>query len=177
MNDGLRGRQRDPLWMKMFLGVHILAGTSSFLMAPVALVTAKGGSSITAGDGVPVVDGRRRSDGAADGAVPASVSGSGSCVQLLSGVFGISCTGLKDLSRGEVLEPIDWFAAVLCLTASACLAGFAVSTGACTGTRWGLTIVFGYIGMRWQSGRCGRFLWKPTEKMFWWYTHLGTLRF
>jgi hypothetical protein len=33
----------DPLWMKIFLGVHITAGASSFLLAPVALATAKGG--------------------------------------------------------------------------------------------------------------------------------------
>ena len=33
----------DPLWMKVFLGVHITAGASSFLLAPVALATAKGG--------------------------------------------------------------------------------------------------------------------------------------
>ena len=33
----------DPLWMKVFLGVHIAAGASSFLLAPVALATAKGG--------------------------------------------------------------------------------------------------------------------------------------
>lgn len=33
----------DPLWMKVFLGVHVTAGFSSFLLAPVALATAKGG--------------------------------------------------------------------------------------------------------------------------------------
>ena len=33
----------DPMWMRVFLGVHIAAGASSFLLAPVALATAKGG--------------------------------------------------------------------------------------------------------------------------------------
>ena len=33
----------DPLWMKAFLTVHVAAGMSSFLLAPVALATAKGG--------------------------------------------------------------------------------------------------------------------------------------
>src|SRR5882724_6030705 len=33
----------DPMWMRVFLGVHITAGFSSFLLAPVALATAKGG--------------------------------------------------------------------------------------------------------------------------------------
>ena len=33
----------DPLWMRAFLVVHITAGFSSFVLAPVALATAKGG--------------------------------------------------------------------------------------------------------------------------------------
>lgn len=33
----------DPLWMRAFLGVHVAAGAASFLLAPVALATAKGG--------------------------------------------------------------------------------------------------------------------------------------
>ncbi len=33
----------DPVWMKSLLTVHIAAGVGSFLLAPVALVTAKGG--------------------------------------------------------------------------------------------------------------------------------------
>ncbi len=33
----------DPLWMKAFLTVHVTAGMVSFVLAPVALATAKGG--------------------------------------------------------------------------------------------------------------------------------------
>ena len=29
----------DPMWMRVFLGVHIAAGASSFVLAPVALAT------------------------------------------------------------------------------------------------------------------------------------------
>ena len=32
----------DSLWVKMFLTIHIVAGASSFLFAPLALATAKG---------------------------------------------------------------------------------------------------------------------------------------
>ncbi len=32
----------DPIWMKVFLGVHIAAGASSFLLAPVALADGEG---------------------------------------------------------------------------------------------------------------------------------------
>src|SRR2546430_7876027 len=34
---------QDPMWIRSLLGVHIAAGTVSFVMAPVALATAKGG--------------------------------------------------------------------------------------------------------------------------------------
>ena len=33
----------DPVWMKALLVVHIACGFGSFLLAPVALATAKGG--------------------------------------------------------------------------------------------------------------------------------------
>jgi len=35
----------DPLWMKAFLAVHVAAGTSAFVLAPLALITAKGGKA------------------------------------------------------------------------------------------------------------------------------------
>jgi uncharacterized membrane protein len=35
----------DPLWVKVFLAIHIGAGATAFLMAPVALATAKGGKT------------------------------------------------------------------------------------------------------------------------------------
>src|SRR5580658_5102712 len=35
----------DPIWMKAFLGIHVTAGFGSFLLAPVALATAKGGKA------------------------------------------------------------------------------------------------------------------------------------
>ena len=33
----------DPWWITVFLAIHIAAGTMAFLLAPVALATAKGG--------------------------------------------------------------------------------------------------------------------------------------
>src|ERR1700735_2992732 len=35
----------DPLWVTVFLTIHIAAGATAFLMAPVALATAKGGKT------------------------------------------------------------------------------------------------------------------------------------
>ena len=35
----------DPWWMRAFLAVHITAGTGAFVLAPLALITAKGGKA------------------------------------------------------------------------------------------------------------------------------------
>jgi uncharacterized membrane protein len=39
----LRLARHDPIWFKAFLATHIAAGFGAFLLAPVALATAKGG--------------------------------------------------------------------------------------------------------------------------------------
>jgi hypothetical protein len=36
-------------------------------------------------------------------------------------------------------------------------------------------VVFGFIGMALAFGQLKSFVVKPTEKMFWWYTHLGNM--
>jgi hypothetical protein len=36
-------------------------------------------------------------------------------------------------------------------------------------------VVFGCIGMALAFGQLKSFVVKPTEKMFWWYTHLGNM--
>jgi hypothetical protein len=38
-----------------------------------------------------------------------------------------------------------------------------------------VAIVFGLLGMRFAAIEIGKFIWKPKEKMFWWYTHLGNM--
>ena len=96
----------DPLWMKVLLGVHITAGFSAFLLAPVALMTAKGGKAAsTLGDGVSVVDGCRGGDGVAYGALSASVvSGAGGGVQFLCVFFGVACAGAERPGEGRKCE-------------------------------------------------------------------------
>jgi uncharacterized membrane protein len=39
------GGMQDPVWIKSLLGVHITAGATAFLMAPLALASAKGGKA------------------------------------------------------------------------------------------------------------------------------------
>src|SRR6202043_3194057 len=82
---------------------------------------------------------------------------------------------LKELARGGSATPIDWIAAVITFVASACLAGFGAFRPA-----WGqgfgiVSVVFGFIGMRAAVAEIWSFVRKPTEKMFWWYTHLGNM--
>jgi len=36
-------------------------------------------------------------------------------------------------------------------------------------------VVFGFIGMSGAGGQLLSFARRPTEKMFWWYTHLGNM--
>src|SRR6202041_1143657 len=36
---------QDPVWIKSVLGIHIAAGSTAFLMAPLALLAAKGGKA------------------------------------------------------------------------------------------------------------------------------------
>ena len=38
----------DPVWIKSLLGVHIAAGATALLMAPLALASAKGGAASNA---------------------------------------------------------------------------------------------------------------------------------
>jgi len=40
-----REGMHDPVWIKSLLGVHIAAGATAFLMAPLALASAKGGKA------------------------------------------------------------------------------------------------------------------------------------
>ena len=35
----------DPLWMKVTLGLHVASGSMAFVLAPIALITAKGGKA------------------------------------------------------------------------------------------------------------------------------------
>jgi hypothetical protein len=82
---------------------------------------------------------------------------------------------LKELARGGSAGPIDWIAAVICFVASACLAGFGAFRPALVQGMGIVAIVFGFIGLRAAAAEMWKFVRKPREKMFWWYTHLGNM--
>jgi hypothetical protein len=86
---------------------------------------------------------------------------------------GYRVTRLKQLAKGGSAEPIDWIAGVVTFTASAALALLGAFRPAAVQGFGIVSIVFGLIGMRAAFMELKSFIWKPTEKMFWWYTHLG----
>jgi hypothetical protein len=167
----------DPLWMKVFLGVHITAGASSFLLAPVALATAKGGKQhkrwgmvylwsmgVVAATALPMALYR-----------PVLFLALVAVFSFYLAFSGFRVLRLKELARGGSATPIDWIAAVITFVASACLAGFGAFRPAWVQGFGIVSIVFGFIGMRAAVAEIWSFVRKPTEKMFWWYTHLGNM--
>ena len=167
----------DPMWMKVFLGVHITAGATSFLLAPVALATAKGGKQhkrwgkvylwsmgVVAATALPMALYR-----------PVLFLALVAVFSFYLAFAGFRVTRLKELARGGSAGPIDWIAAVICFAASACLAGFGAFRPVWVQRMGIVAIVFGFIGMRAAAAEMWKFVRKPTEKMFWWYTHLGNM--
>ena len=167
----------DPVWMRVFLVIHIAAGFSAFVLAPVALVTAKGGKQhkrwgmvyvwamgIVAATALPMALYR-----------PVLFLALVAVFSFYAAFSGYRITKLKDLPRGGRAKAVDWFAAVFTFVASACLAGFGAFRPALVQNMEIVAIVFGLLGMRLAAAEMWNFVKKPKEKMFWWYTHLGTL--
>lgn len=165
----------DPLWMRVFLGVHITAGATSFLLAPVALATAKGGRAhkrwgmvylwamgIVAATALPMALYR-----------PVLFLALVAIFSFYLAFSAYRVLSLKDLPRGGKAKTIDWAAAATTFIASACLAGFGAFRPAWVQGFGIVSIVFGAIGMRAAAVQMVSFVRKPKEKMFWWYTHLG----
>jgi hypothetical protein len=165
----------DPMWMKVFLTMHIAAGASSFLLAPVALATAKGGKQhkrwgkvylwsmgVVAATALPMALYR-----------PVLFLALVAVFSFYLAFSAYRVLRLKDLVRGGSAKPIDWIAAVICFTASACLAGFGAFRPLLVQRMGIVAIVFGFIGMQAAGRQMWTFVRKPTEKMFWWYMHLG----
>lgn len=165
----------DPLWMHIFLAVHITAGTGAFVLAPLALLTAKGGKA-------------HRRWGKIYFWCMAVVGFTALVMALyrpvlflaLVAIFSFYASfvayrvlGQKAAWKGEpVVRPLDWIAAVLCFAASAALALLGALRPDLVQSLRIPAIVFGLIGMRISSSAMWGFTHPPKEKMFWWYAHL-----
>ena len=165
----------DPIWMRMFLTVHIAAGFTSFLLAPVALVTVKGGKQhkrwgmvylwamgVVAATALPMALYR-----------PVLFLALVAVFSFYAAFSGYRILKLKTLARGGHAEAIDWAAAGVTFVSSACLALCGWLRPHLVQNMGIVAIVFGLLGMRLAVGEMRKFIWKPKEKMFWWYTHLG----
>lgn len=167
----------DPLWVKAFLAIHIAAGTLAFLLAPVALATAKGGMQHKRWGRVYLWS----MGVVAATAVPMSFYFPVrflALVAVFSFYFAFSAyrvLRLKDLARGGSATPIDWIAGVITFSTSALLAWLSWSQPRSIEVLPVVGVVFGFIGMMGAAGQLISFVQKPTEKMFWWYTHLGNM--
>ena len=165
----------DPIWMKCLLAVHVTCGFSAFLLAPVALATAKGGRQHKRWGMVYLW----AMGGVAATALPMALYRPVLFLALVA-VFsfyaafsGYRVLKLKALVRGEHARPVDWIAASLTFGASAALAGLGAFRPAAVQHMGIVAVIFGFLGMRLAAAQMWTFVRKPAEKMFWWYTHLG----
>ncbi len=165
----------DPLWLRILLGVHISAGMLSFVLAPVALATAKGGKQhkrwgmvyfwsmgVVAATALPMALYR-----------PVLFLALVSVLSFYLTFSGYRVLKLKNLSRGGSAKVIDWLAAILGFLVCAFLAGLGWLHPQAVQGMGTVAILLGILGMRTTAADLQHFIWKPTEKMFWWYTHLG----
>jgi uncharacterized membrane protein len=163
--------------MRVFLGVHIAAGATAFVLAPVALATAKGGKAhrrwgmvylwamgVVAGTALPMALYR-----------PVLFLALVAVFSFYAAWSGYRATRLKELARGGSARPIDWAAGIATFCSSAALAGLGVFKPAAVQHMGYLPVLFGILGMRLAVRELWKFVRKPQEKMFWWYTHLGNM--
>ncbi len=165
----------DPVWMRALLVVHIAAGFTSFLLAPVALATAKGGKQhkrwgmvylcamgVVAGTALPMALWR-----------PVLFLALVAVFSFYAAFSGYRVLKLKDLPRGGRARPVDWIAGGVTFCTSAALAILAVVRPAAVQHMGVVAVIFGVLGMRLAVVQMWSFVVKPKGKMFWWYTHLG----
>lgn len=165
----------DPMWVRGLLGVHIAAGTVSFVMAPIALATAKGGRA-------------HRRWGSVYFWAMAVVASTAIVLSLyrpilflaLVAVFSFYAAfsayrvlGQKGAVRGEATVNVaDWAAAGITFTSSLALAACGLLRPSLVQDLGIPAMIFGVLGMRLGAKDIWRFMYPPKEKMFWWYKHL-----
>src|ERR1700744_3639342 len=135
----------DPIWMKVLLAIHIAAGSGSFLLAPVALSTAKGGKAHKRWGMVYLWS---MGVVAATALVMAlyrpvlflALVAIFSYYLAFSGYRGLK---LKDLPRGGCAKPVDWVAAIFTFCASGALAILALVRPVLVQNMGYVAVVFG----------------------------------
>lgn len=164
-----------PWWMHVLLDFHVVCGFGAFVLAPLALVTAKGGKT-------------HRRWGATYFWCMAGVASSALIMAIWQPILLLALIAIfsfytafgayrvlsqKAAWKGQsVVGALDWAAAILCFGASAALVSFGLFRPQSIQNLRIPSIVFGLVGIRISARAIWRFTHPPAEKMFWWYIHL-----
>jgi uncharacterized membrane protein len=165
-----------PVAIQAIRWTHILAGFVAFFIAPIPLLTAKGGTTHRRW-------GKIYFWAMAVVAITAMVLALWLPILFLAFIavfsFYFAFRGYRVLSRkrpldGEGPKVIDWVAAVLALLGSVALIVLGVVRPSPVWMRLStVAIVFGVIGVMFASSDIWQFLHPPADENFWWYAHLG----
>jgi hypothetical protein len=162
----------DPIWMKSLLAFHVTAGFGAFLLAPVVLMTTKGGKQhkrwgmvylwcmgLVAVTALPMALFR-----------PVLFLALVAILSFYLAFTGYRVLKLKSLA-GVGAQPVDWIVTGACFFSSAALLLLALLRPAVVQHMGIVAILFGALGMRSSGMHLRSLARKPTEKMFWLYKH------
>jgi uncharacterized membrane protein len=164
----------DPAWVRALLGLHVAAGATAFVFAPLALATRKGGRAhrrwgkvyfwamlIVAVSAI-VLSAYR----------PILFLALVAVFSFYAAFYAYRVLGMKDLVRGGKAGWLDWFAAAVTIVCSLALAGFGIFRPAMVSNMGVVPVIFGLLGTSLGARRIYGFLHPPSDRMFWWYEHL-----
>jgi hypothetical protein len=165
-----------PVVIQAVRWTHILAGFTAFFIAPVPLLTAKGGKTHRRW-------GKIYFWATAVMAATAMVLALWRPILFLAFIavfsFYFAFRGYRVLSRksplqGEGPGAVDWAAAVLaCLGSMALIVLGVVRPGPVWVRLSVVAIVFGVIGVTLAASDIWQFMHPPADKNFWWYAHMA----
>jgi hypothetical protein len=163
----------DPIWMKCLLATHVTAGFGAFVLAPVALMTAKGGRQhkrwgrfylwcmgLVAATALPMALFR-----------PVLFLALVAILSFYLAFTGYRVLKLKSLPPGISAQPADWIVTGGCFLSSAALLVLAVWRPALVQHMGIVAILFGALGIRASGMHLVSLVRKPTDKMSWLYKH------
>jgi uncharacterized membrane protein len=162
----------DPIWIKSLLGVHVTAGFGAFLLAPVALMAAKGGKQhkrwgmvylwcmgLVAVTALPMALFR-----------PVLFLALVAILSFYLAFTGYRVLKLKNLAVGRA-QPVDWMVTSACFFSSAALLLLAILRPALVQHMGIVAILFGALGTRASATHLLSLVRQPTDKMSWLYKH------
>ncbi len=165
-----------PVVIQAVRWTHILAGFTAFFIAPVPLLTAKGGNTHRRW-------GKIYFWAMAVVAATAMVLALWRPIPFLAFIsvfsFYFAFRGYRVLSRKNPLQgqgpgAIDWAAAVLAFLGSVALIVLGMVRPSPVWARLSVVaIVFGVIGVAFAASDIWKFTHPPSDKNFWWYAHMG----